>query len=45
MTYDESPDVIQMARRRGFHLGKVPMKNTHHEVLYELLITSHELRS
>lgn len=43
MTYDESPDVIQMARARGFHLAKVPMKNTHHELLYELLITSREL--
>ena len=43
MTYDESPDVIGMAFRRGFHLAKVPMKNTHHAVMYELLITSHEL--
>ena len=43
MTYDETPDVIQMARRRGFHLAKVAMKNTHHAVMYELLITSHEL--
>ena len=43
MTYDESPDVIGMARRKGFHLAKVPMKNTHHAVMYELLITSHEL--
>ena len=45
MTYDESPDVIEMARRRGFHVAKVPMKNTHHEVIYELLITSHKLMS
>ena len=43
MTYDESPDVIEMARSRRFHLAKVPMKNTHHAVMYELLITSHEL--
>lgn len=43
MTYDENPDVIEMARRQGFHLAKVPMKNTHHAVMYELLITSHEL--
>lgn len=43
MTYDESPDVVEMARRHGFHLAKVPMKNTHHAVMYELLITSHEL--
>ena len=45
MTYDESPDVIEMARRHGFHLAKVPMKNTHHAVMYELLITSHGLMS
>ncbi len=43
MTYDESPDAIEMARRRGFHLAKVAMKNTHHAVMYELLITSREL--
>ncbi|MCY3711207.1 MAG: DNA adenine methylase [Caldilineaceae bacterium] len=43
MTYDESPDVIEMARRQGFHLAKVPMKSTHHAVMYELLISSHEL--
>ena len=45
MTYDESHDVIEMARRRGFHLAKVPMKNTHHALMHELLITSHELTS
>ena len=43
MTYDESPDVIEMARRRGLHLAKVPMKSAHHAIMYELLITSHEL--
>ncbi len=45
MTYDESPDVIEMARRQGFHLAKVPTKSTHHVVMYELLITSHDLTS
>lgn len=45
MTYDENADVIEIARRRGFHLAKVPMKSTHHAVMYELLITSHELTS
>ena len=43
MTYDESTQVIELARSRGFHLAKVPMKNTHHAVVYELLITSHDL--
>ena len=43
MTYDESGEIIQMARGHGFNLAKVPMKNTHHDLLYELLITSSEL--
>ena len=43
MTYDESAEIIRMARRHGFRLAKVPMKNTHHDLLYELLITSSEL--
>ena len=43
MTYDESEEIIRMARARGFSLAKVPMKNTHHDLLYELLITSSEL--
>ena len=44
MTYDENKDVIDMAGQWDFHLAKVPMKNTHHTVQYELLITSHELQ-
>ena len=43
MTYDESEEIIRMAQARGFSLAKVPMKNTHHDLLYELLITSSEL--
>ena len=43
MTYDENAEVIEMAQQRGFHIAKVAMKNTHHAVMYELLITSHEL--
>lgn len=43
MTYDEGPGVVEMVRRWGFHVAKVPMKNTHHAVMYELLITSHKL--
>lgn len=45
MTYDENRDVVEMAKSRQFHLAKVAMKNTHHEIMYELLITSHELSS
>ena len=43
MTYDESDEIIRMARGHRFCLSKVPMKNTHHDLLYELLITSSEL--
>ena len=43
MTYDENLDVIEMATNRHFHLAKVAMKNTHHAIMYELLITSDEL--
>ena len=43
MTYDENTEVIEMARTHGFQLAKVAMKNTHHALMYELLITSHEL--
>lgn len=43
MTYDESEEIIRMARGHGFNLAKVPMKNTHHDLMYELLITSSEL--
>ena len=43
MTYDENDEVIDMALRRGFHLSRVAMKNTHHTVMYELLITSQKL--
>ena len=45
MTYDESAEIIRMAREHGFRMAKVPMKNTHHDVLYELLITSNELEA
>ena len=43
LTYDENDGVVEMAERHGFHVAKVAMKNTHHAVMYELLITSHEL--
>ena len=45
MTYDENQEVVDMARHWNFHVAKVPMKNTHHAVQYELLVTSHELRA
>ena len=45
MTYDESSEVIELARNWNFHIAKVPMKSTHHAVQYELLITPDALSS
>lgn len=38
LTYDDAPQVRAMARRHGLRVESVPMKNTHHEVIHELLI-------
>jgi DNA adenine methylase len=38
MTYDDAPEVREMALRNGFRVEQVPMKNTHHAIIYELLI-------
>lgn len=38
LTYDDAPEVRSMAARHGFHVEAIPMKNTHHEVIRELLI-------
>ena len=38
LTYDDAPEVRSMAARHGFRIEPVPMKNTHHEVIRELLI-------
>jgi DNA adenine methylase len=40
MTYDDCPEVIELANRNGFLIERVPMKNTHHEVKCELLISN-----
>lgn len=39
MTYDDDLDVLKLAKRNGFVLQYVPMKNTHHRCMNELLIT------
>jgi DNA adenine methylase len=39
MTYDDAESVRAMAKSRAFTITKVPMKNTHHAEMYELLIT------
>lgn len=38
MTYDDAASVRDMAEKRGFRIDKVPMKNTHHAEMFELLI-------
>ena len=38
MTYDESPEVEALVREHKFAVGRIPMKNTHHAQMFELLI-------
>lgn len=38
MTYDDSPEVRDMAARHGFRIENVKMKNTHHQVMKELMV-------
>lgn len=38
MSYDDAEEVRKMAHRHGFRVVPIPMKNTHHEIIRELLI-------
>jgi len=38
MTYDDTPEVRRMGEHHGFHIAPVPMKNTNHKVIRELLV-------
>lgn len=38
MTYDQADEVIAMARNHGFQMRLIPMKNTHHATMEELVI-------
>lgn len=38
MTYDNADEVKIMARKHGFQMRLIPMKNTHHETMEELVI-------
>ncbi|MEN9574031.1 MAG: hypothetical protein RL514_1886 [Verrucomicrobiota bacterium] len=38
MTYDNAPEVVALAHKHGFQAKAVPMKNTHHAEMSELLI-------
>jgi DNA adenine methylase len=38
MTYDNADEVKEMAKRHGFSIRLIPMKNTHHAQMQELVI-------
>lgn len=38
MTYDDAEEVKVMARRHGFDMRLIPMNNTHHARMEELVI-------
>jgi DNA adenine methylase len=38
MTYDNAPGVVEMTRRHGLDTEAIPMKNTHHAEMMELLV-------
>ena len=38
LTYDDAPEVRTMADKHGFRVEPIPMKNTHHALIRELLI-------
>ena len=38
MTYDNADEVKAMARKHGFQMRLIPMRNTHHRIMKELVI-------
>lgn len=38
MTYDDAEPIRELARRFSFETKTIPMKNTHHEIMLELLV-------
>jgi len=38
MTYDDAEEIRKLAKEYGFQTALVPMKNTHHEIMRELLV-------
>ena len=39
MTYDDDPYVEALADQFGFQVTRIPMKNTHHEKKFEMVIS------
>lgn len=40
MTYDDDEKVIELAQKYGMQTKRIPMKNTHHNEMFELLISN-----
>ena len=40
MTYDDADEVLALAREHGLAVRRIPMKNTHHARMMELLISN-----
>ena len=38
MSYDDTEEVMELAKAYNYKVSKIPMKNTHHAIKYELLI-------
>lgn len=38
LTYDDTPEVRELAAHHAFQVGNVAMKSTHHAVMHELMI-------
>ena len=38
MTYDNASEVKELSKRYGFQVKPIPMKNTHHAAMTELVI-------
>ncbi|WP_419917919.1 DNA adenine methylase [Candidatus Poriferisocius sp.] len=43
MTYDRSPEIVELIKEHRFHAVEVVMRNTHHAHISELLITRRPL--
>ena len=43
MTYDQSPEILDLVRRHDFQVKRVRMKNTHHDQIWELLISRRQV--
>ena len=43
MTYDAAPEIIKLIHQHKFHAVSVMMKNSHHNIMRELVITREAL--